>query len=326
MSAQPSIALPSVGETFGACYIGSILAAILYGISNLQVVIYYKRYPNDQWVYRYSVALLWVLDTLHVILSTHAIYFYLVTMFGDFIGGLEKDLWTMKLQLSLNNFIVVLYAIRLWKLGRYFHKTLPCFVLLAVATSLGNEIVQPHKITDLAYGIRHIPNLLSVSIIKKSIYVFCSTIAATDMIIAPMMCYYLHKSRRDTIFSTTAALLVRLMRLVLVSGVATSAISLSTLIAFIVWPESLIFVGIHFVLSKLYINSLLAMLNSRSKQRSTNRATEGGVNSLPTVLQITPHSSEGSADDTDKIGIPLQHISSFGDKMNYLKGPLECQV
>ncbi len=28
----------------------------LYGISNLQVVIYYKRYPNDQWVYRYSVS------------------------------------------------------------------------------------------------------------------------------------------------------------------------------------------------------------------------------------------------------------------------------
>ncbi|PBK81106.1 hypothetical protein ARMGADRAFT_816137 [Armillaria gallica] len=115
------------------------------------------------------------------------------------------------------------------------------------------------------------------------------------------------------------------MRLVLVSGVATSAIS-STLVTYIVWPESLIFVGIHFVLSKLYINSLLAMLNSRSKQRSTSRATEGGVNSLPTVLQITPLSSEGNADDTDKIDIPLQHISSFGDKMNYLKGPLECQV
>ncbi|PBK74121.1 hypothetical protein ARMSODRAFT_1014437 [Armillaria solidipes] len=262
MSSQTSVALPSVGVTFGACYIGSIMAAILYGISNLQAVIYYKRYPNDWWVYRYSVALLWVLDTLHVILSTHALYFYLITMFGDFIGDLESDVWSMKLQLSLNNLMVVyvqwLYAIRLWK-----------------------------RVPGITLDSRIIPNLLSVSLIKQSIYIFCSTIAAADLIIAPMMCFYLHKSRRGTIFSTTTTLLLRLMRLVLISGLATSAISLSTLVAYIVWPESLIFVGIHFVLSKLYINSLLAMLNSRSKDRLTKRATDGRVNSLATVHQIT---------------------------------------
>ncbi|KAK0474479.1 hypothetical protein EDD18DRAFT_1470670 [Armillaria luteobubalina] len=147
MSTQPSEAIPSVDTTFGACYIGTIIAAILFGISNLQTVIYYKRYPNDWWVYRYSVAILWILDTLHVALSTHALYFYLITMFGDLIGGLESGLWTMKLQLSLNISLVVyvqwLYAIRLWKLGRYFHKVLPSFVFLAVTASLGNSFLPP---------------------------------------------------------------------------------------------------------------------------------------------------------------------------------------
>ncbi|KAK0442465.1 hypothetical protein EV421DRAFT_1904231 [Armillaria borealis] len=139
MSLQSSIVLPSVGNTFGACYIGSVIATILYGISNLQVLIYYKRYPNDWWVYRYLVALLWVLDTFHIAFSTHALYFYLITMFRNFLGALESDLWSMKLQLSLSNFIVVyvqwygsyshsgdlnqwrlmvtirIYAIQLWK-------------------------------------------------------------------------------------------------------------------------------------------------------------------------------------------------------------------
>ncbi|PBK59669.1 hypothetical protein ARMSODRAFT_1027215 [Armillaria solidipes] len=144
MSAQPLEAIPLIETTFGACYVGTIIAAILFGISNLQVVIYYKRYPNDWWVYRYSVALLWVLDTLHVGLSTHALYFYLITMSGDLIGGLENGLWSMKLQLSLNISLVIyvqwLYVIRLWRLGRFFHKILPSFVFLAVTTSLGTTI------------------------------------------------------------------------------------------------------------------------------------------------------------------------------------------
>ncbi|SJL16929.1 uncharacterized protein ARMOST_20461 [Armillaria ostoyae] len=156
MSLQSSIALPSVDNTFGACYIGSVIATILYGILNLQVLIYYKRHPNDWWVYWYSryfglfihiypVAQFTdryigrVLDTFHIAFSTHALYFYLITMFGKFLGALESDLWSMKLQLSLSNFIVVyiqwyesynhsedlnwrqltltirIYAIRLWK-------------------------------------------------------------------------------------------------------------------------------------------------------------------------------------------------------------------
>ncbi|KAK0445940.1 hypothetical protein EV421DRAFT_2034397 [Armillaria borealis] len=323
MSSQPSIALPSVGDTFGACYIGSIIAAILYGVSTLQVVIYYKRYPNDWWVYRYSVTLLWALDTFQVALSTHALYFYLIAMFGDLIGDLESDLWSMKLQLTLNNFLAVyvqwLYAIRLWKLGRYFHKILPCFVFLAVATSLSTTIY-------MAYEIHTVPNLLSVSIIKKSMYIFFATIEAADLIIVPMMCYYLHKSRRNTMFSTTAARLLRLMRLVLISGLATCVLSLIIIIAYVVWPDSLIFVGFHFILSKSYINSLLAMFNSRSVEQLNNRATERGVKALPAVLQMTPHRSEGNADDTNKAGIPLLHISSFKDKMDLSRGPLDVQV
>ncbi|SJL15351.1 uncharacterized protein ARMOST_18844 [Armillaria ostoyae] len=99
MSSQPSIALPSVGDTFGACYIGSIIAAMSMSFLTLKMVIYYKRYHNDWWVYRYSVTLLWALDTFHVALSTHALYFYLITMFGDLIGDLESDLWSMKVTL-----------------------------------------------------------------------------------------------------------------------------------------------------------------------------------------------------------------------------------
>ncbi|KAK0445952.1 hypothetical protein EV421DRAFT_1902302 [Armillaria borealis] len=283
MNLQPSTAVPSIGETFGALYVGAIIAAV---ITNLQTVIYYKRYPNDWCLYRYSVALLWVLDTLHVVLSTHALYFYLIEMFGDLSGALVHSIWSFKAQLVINVVIVVyvpgLYAIRLWKLGRHFHKILPWLVFLAMASSLGAGIF-------MIYEISTTPNFSAISDIKTSIYAVFSTVAATDFVIALMMCYYLHKSRAAMNVSTTACRVLNLMRLVIVSGLATSTCSLLTLISYIAWPESLIFLGIVFILPKLYVNSLLAMFNHRPKHQSKKSNRGRGSYSTSAILQFAPH-------------------------------------
>ncbi|KAK0187501.1 hypothetical protein F5146DRAFT_1225947 [Armillaria mellea] len=269
MSLQPSAASPHVGDTLGALYIGSIIAAVLFGITNLQVVIYYKKYPHDWWFYRSSVACLWALDAVHVALSSHALYFYLIDMYGDLVGALESNDLSMKLQLDVNVAIAVyvqgLYAIRLWKLGAHFHKFLPC--------------------------------LITASIIKRGIYTFSGTLAATDVIIALAMFYYLRKSRTTTAFTSTAGRLLGLMRLVLASGLATSACSLLTLITFIVLPESLVFLGIHFALSKLYVNSLLAMLNYRRGQRVKKSDTERGGQSISAILCFPPHGSDRTSEE-----------------------------
>ncbi|PBK81080.1 hypothetical protein ARMGADRAFT_1171554 [Armillaria gallica] len=316
MSSQSSTEPPSISGTLGALYIGATIAAVLYGITNLQGVVYYRRYPNDWWVYRYSVGFLWALDTVHVALSTYAVYFFLIHFFGDLKGALEYNSWSMKWQVYMNDVLAVyiqgLYALRLWQLGRHFHKTLVYFVSLAVVASLGTAIY-------VVYDTSVTPNIASASSLKTSVYVFFSTIAVTDLIIALPMFYYLHKSRTIILVPSTATVLLRLMRLVLMSGLATSACSLLTLISFIAWPQSLTFLGIHFVLSKLYINSLLAMLNSRSKHHSTSQSTEDEVNSLPTPLRIAPLSSEGDVSETNII-IPLP------DKLDPSKEALDCRV
>ncbi|PBK63016.1 hypothetical protein ARMSODRAFT_1088806 [Armillaria solidipes] len=341
MSSQPSTAKPSLGATLGALYIGATLAAVLFGITNLQTVIYYKKYPHDWWLFRYSVALLWVLDALHVALPTHALYFYLVGMFGDLAGALVHSVWSFKVQLDVNVLIVVyvqgLYAVRLWKrpffgvprlllarltsfvVGRHFHKIFPCFVFLAVAASLGASIFT-------IYDSCMTKNFSSISAIKTSIYTVFVTNAVTDCTISFMMCYYLHKSRAVARFSTTASLLLDLMRLILVSGLATSACSLLALISYIVWPKTLIFLGIDFILPKLYINSLLAMFNYRHEHHESNNLNaDCGGQSTPAVLRIAPHLSEGSIAGTN-ISIPLSEIEdihSFRDRFRHSKGALD---
>ncbi|SJL15347.1 uncharacterized protein ARMOST_18840 [Armillaria ostoyae] len=328
-----STAIPSLGESIGALYLGSNIASILYGITNLQGLSYYRRYPNDWWVYRYSVTLLWVLDTLHVALSTHALYFYLITMFGNLVGDLESDLWSMKWQLYLNDLIVVyvqgLYAVRLWKLGRHFHKILPWFVALAVQLYVGvNQLIDldcTEKIAgDVVHSIHITPNLASASNIKRSICAFFSTIAATDVMIAVPMTYYLHKSRGRIMFSSYK---------VKISALNSPTLSLRKMTVLVRCSLSSPFVVSQLDLShaqdltniNIYINSLLAMLNSRSENHPTSRATEDGANSLPTVLRITPHSSEGDSAETN-IGIPLRHVGSFSDKLDHSKEDLDCQV
>ncbi|KAK0221333.1 hypothetical protein IW262DRAFT_890872 [Armillaria fumosa] len=145
MSSQPSPEIPSLGNTFGALFVGATIAAILFGIMNVQVLIYFKRYPNDWALYRYSVALFWVLDVVHVALGTHALYHYLIDMSGNLLGSLEINIiWSMRVQLVVKVWTIVLvqgvYAIRLLKLGRHFHKIVPWFVFLAVVASLGAGI------------------------------------------------------------------------------------------------------------------------------------------------------------------------------------------
>ncbi|KAK0187543.1 hypothetical protein F5146DRAFT_1140969 [Armillaria mellea] len=265
----------SPGNTLGALYVGTTVAAILFGITNLQTLIYYKRYPDDLGIYQYSVAILWfaylihakefrittfidrVLDAFHVALSTHMLYFYMVDMYGDLAVALGYPVWSFRLQLVINVLIVLyvqgLYAVRIWKLGRHFGNILPCLVFLAITISLGVGIFLVYDI----YVITTLPSFFAHSV---PIYLYCSTIVVADLTIALMMCYYLHKSREAMDFSTTfTPMLLHLMRLILVSGLATSVCSLFTLIAFIMWPESLIFLGIDFIIPKLYINSLLTM-------------------------------------------------------------------
>ncbi|KAK0243672.1 hypothetical protein EDD85DRAFT_976457 [Armillaria nabsnona] len=364
MASHLSRSTTSPGNTLGALYVGTTIAAILFGITNLQTLLYYKRYPDDLWIYRYSVcrcsfrtvlrflaedddpgsdALVClshscqeittyidrVLDAFHVALSTHMLYFYMVDMYGDLVGALGYPVWSFRLQLVINVLIVLyvqgLYAIRIWKLGHHFGKILPWLVFLAIAISLDVNsslaLIALTRLPVLVYDIYVIVTLPSFYARGVPIYFYCSTIVVADLTIALMMCYYLHKSRSAMNFSTTLTpMLLHMMRLILVSGLATSACSLLTLIAFIMWPESLIFMGIDFILPKLYINSLLAMFNHRHKHRSNKSSDEPGDHSISAVLQFAAHNSENSTAETN-IHIPLQDMSTFNDTQKGSLGP-----
>ncbi|KAK0488430.1 hypothetical protein IW261DRAFT_349059 [Armillaria novae-zelandiae] len=315
MSSSPSIPIPindipnKLATTLGALFVGATIAAVCYGITILQTVVYYKLNPNDPWIFRYSVALLLISDTLHVALSTHGLYFYLIQSFGNYLALLSKVIWSFPLLINvlINSGVQALYAVRIWKLGRKFHTILPWFIIIPVAATFGTGLY-------VIYDAYTLSNFLDISKIRPCIYTVFSTMTAADFIIAGVMCFYLHKGRSMTTFSSTTKTIVKLMRIIVISGLLTSACSLLTLISYIVWPDTLIFLAIGtFILPKLYINSLLAMLNSR---KSSMWSVGKRYQAEQKMIRFAPHDAENGAADSGQTNVTIPGLSGTQTETN----------
>ncbi|PBL04143.1 hypothetical protein ARMGADRAFT_1057036 [Armillaria gallica] len=272
MSTNPTF---SMSTTFGAVLIGATLASALFGVTTMLFFVYYRRYSQDRWFYRFSLAILWVLDALHFVLALHILHFYLVDSFGDILA-LSKMVWSFKLDFSTQLAIVVgvnlVCVVRLCILGRYFHRIVPWILGLAVAGAVSVVIL-------LIYEVYTISTFSQFSDISKIMDEALVVGAVVDLTICLSMSYYLFKSRAVTISHRASGRLLVLMRLVLMSGMAEAAASVLMLVVFLTLPDTLIFVAIAFPIPRLYIISLLTMLNARTPQPS--KESQHGKARLP---------------------------------------------
>ncbi|PCH38945.1 hypothetical protein WOLCODRAFT_37260, partial [Wolfiporia cocos MD-104 SS10] len=91
--------------------------------------------------------------------------------------------------------------------------------------------------------------------------------AISDMLIASSLSVFLY--RCQTGFTRTDSILRKLMAYSIESGVLTSVCALACLIAYATMPHNYIYIAMYFVLSKLFLNSLLANLNARDTLRES---------------------------------------------------------
>ncbi|EKM53095.1 uncharacterized protein PHACADRAFT_210812 [Phanerochaete carnosa HHB-10118-sp] len=78
-----SVTLLSFDSTLGAIVIAEILVAVLYGITSMQVYVYFHsgRSPHDSRLIKRTIFSLWILSSLYIVLASHAVYYYTVTNF-----------------------------------------------------------------------------------------------------------------------------------------------------------------------------------------------------------------------------------------------------
>ncbi|KAF8717943.1 hypothetical protein AX14_012065 [Amanita brunnescens Koide BX004] len=249
---------PSIAPTMGAIYVGAMLTGILYGSTNVQTFLYYKSYPQDAMFQKWAVALLWILDTLHMVFTIIEFWHYLIESFGNYEALLQLH-WSFSLQIALSVIVILVvqsfYTRRVWKLSSDRYQRIWAWLLIIVLL-----VVYAAGITFIV-ELYSASTLIQMSHLRWSIILGLSSSTLDDFMIATAICHLL--SLRRTSFAETKSKIWTIMFYAVISGALTSICSLTSVIALAVMPHNLVFQGIEFLLPKLYINSYLAMLNAR---------------------------------------------------------------
>ncbi|KAG1733079.1 uncharacterized protein EDB91DRAFT_655279 [Suillus paluster] len=223
-SAQDPIQQIDVGNTFGALFIGVIIASVLFGLSNVQAFLYFQTHRGTGISFHILVVIwLWTLDALHLALIVHCVYYYLVTNYAN-VSALTDIVWSFKLQIIINVLLIysvqAMYAYRIWIFSKGRSRTVPITVWIIVVLISGPAIVaawsiyQCHAFTDL---------------IEFEWVTFVASGATTflDLVIASSLCYLLVTSR--TGFSSTNSIVTKLMGYIINTGCLTRYPSFQTI-------------------------------------------------------------------------------------------------
>ncbi|TDL15302.1 hypothetical protein BD410DRAFT_832697 [Rickenella mellea] len=259
----------SLGNTYGVVFIGLVSSSVMYGLTLLQTFHYYRHYPKDPARLKWMVGVLTLADSIHLMLSTWAMYWYLIANFGDFLNLLVPH-WSINLQTDFNAFVSagvqLFFTRRVYLLSENKYLLVILLVLTTVSFSMGVyfSVRSFHYYSFADYApLAWVPSVAVVS----------ATIA--DIIIAISMCYFLKRARTGVGRSDT--LITTLMMYSINTGLLTSIVAVIAVILFATMPKTLISTSLIWMLGKLYVNSLLAMLNSRENLRQlaypTNRTS-----------------------------------------------------
>ncbi|KAF8714207.1 hypothetical protein AX14_012877, partial [Amanita brunnescens Koide BX004] len=255
--------LPKLGPTLGAMYLGGTGAAMLFGTTNLQIYLYFRNYKQDVIFQKCAVIFLWLFDSLHMAFVIAELWHYMIDSFGNYIA-LDVVSWSFKVQISLAVVIVLsvqsLYTLRVWKLSRHLNRRWPWVLIVVLVVGYATGIILIIKMCNLVLFSQMHQS-------RWSIYMSFSMASFTDIMLTVAMCHLLYIG--TTIFAKTKSMVGIVTRYVIVSGALTSMCSIAGLTSFFVMPDNFVFLGITFVLTKLYFNSYLAMLNARKSIRNS---------------------------------------------------------
>lgn len=246
-------ALPRFDNTLGALLVGFAVSATAFGMLTIQVVTYYRRFPQDKAAYKALAALIWSISFVDQAFIGYAVYFYTITNYLDPLPlATGKPQWTLIVQMTLGAVVGAIvkacFTLRVWRFS-YRNWWLTGYLFLMVLAHLGT-------VTAFTVKCFEMPSF-AYMIVLKSLGTVCLGIGVvTDVSIAAALCFYLQKMRSS--HSTADPMINMLIIYAVNTGLLTSTISLATLVLFNIMPTNFVFICMYFVLSKLYAISFLA--------------------------------------------------------------------
>ncbi|KLO12042.1 hypothetical protein SCHPADRAFT_929486 [Schizopora paradoxa] len=260
-------------NTLGVLLVGCYIAVTLYGLTSHQMYRYFRMYPGDIHTLKLTVASMWSLDTLHTIFIIHACYYYLVTGYFS-LTYLDKTVWSLRMSIPLTGTITLIaHAFFSRRIYIFSRNTLAAGAIMSFSlVRMGFTV----GITVLSFIFT------SFARFDKEVWLLCLTIGLSiisDLIITASLCWFLQKSK--TGFSKTDTIIDKLLLYAINTGLLCIIFDSAVLICARTMRWNMIYIGLYFVISKLYSNSLLAVLNSRSGMMTDNQHGSFELQDLP---------------------------------------------
>ncbi|KAI0745045.1 hypothetical protein C8Q76DRAFT_688270 [Earliella scabrosa] len=258
---------PTLDNTLGALFIGSIVVACLLGVTTYQTYTYYERCQEDRMLLKIlgtsrigRLMLIYldrIVDVVHAALLAHTVYLYAVVHFGKLLALIQP---TRSVLISI------------------------MLTMVTVLTALvANLAPGPKSTVPLLYESSCPLRIQAISCTNRSssqwdIYLGLSSASLSDICICVTLCILLAKRdrgpRRRKVDTTIRTLQVYIVN----TGFSTSIWSLLTLIMYAIGPNTMVYLILFCILPKLFLNALLAMLNAR---KSLREQMNGDVISIP---------------------------------------------
>ncbi|KAI0353771.1 hypothetical protein OH77DRAFT_593239 [Trametes cingulata] len=277
----------SLGGTLGVIFIGSSVSSMLYGLTCLQTMTYFrsKKAKTDSRGLHLLVAMLLLFDSAHQAIVIHICYNYLVLGVKDPFR-LAILVWSVPIEVFLNGILAIMLnsflTLRLWRLSN--HNIL--LTALAGALSLANLG------TNISYGVRgyQYKDLFEAeAMLRPHGIAGLSISVANELMISTSLAYYLYSRR--TGLRRSKNIVNRLIALTVTTGMLTTIFDVVDLIAYTTARDNLYVLFFNFLLAKLYANALLTSLNGREYILGID-----GDSKAPgqEAIMLTPHSADSS--------------------------------
>ncbi|PIL32386.1 hypothetical protein GSI_05632 [Ganoderma sinense ZZ0214-1] len=226
----PLTSAPSLDSTFGAVLIGTFFGLMLY--------------PRDSGWIKALVFSTLLFETAHIVLSIHVCYYYLVTKYGN-SDAIQSSVWSLGLLSAMTGLIVVqsqgFFAGRIFRqLGFFCAATAEAIMLKPFS-----EFQHHTWLISSGAGSAFLADGLLTGVLVNLLHTQRTGVKRMDRIVDTLIVYGIN------------------------TGLLTGVVTLGSLLFSLICPNNLIYAGFAIVATKMYANSLLAALNTRSSLRST---------------------------------------------------------
>jgi len=248
--------------------VGGIVAAVFSGMVTSQAFSYFKYYVNDDRRIKALVAVVWFLDVCHTIFVSIALWDHLIAHFGD-LARIDYIPWSLAMTIAFT--AILTFLVHLFFVHRIFKLSLNNFV---IAVPLGLLAC-----ARLCFACLTTAKMIKLRSLKEFVALYTwsfstglSLSSLLDILITTLLCYLLLQNHKKD--SSMNGVLDSLMLYAFENGSLTCAATVTSLVCWLTMHTNLIFMGIHFVISKLYANSLLATLNARKNLYPTGHRSQ----------------------------------------------------